>query len=73
MNIRRGAERVWTVVSFLYVIFVITGFIASETYERTSWALLPVLIIGGLILMWGVFFVGVWVCSGFSGKDEHND
>ncbi len=72
MNIRRGIERVWTVVSFLYVIFVITGFITSESYERMSWAMLPVLIIGGLIILWGIFFVGVWVCSGFSGENRHN-
>ncbi len=73
MNIKRGLERIWIVVSVLWVVGIIWMGISSIKQEQEMFYFYGVVI---LFVWWGLLYTGFWISSGFSSdkkKDETNE
>jgi len=65
MNIKRGLKRIWVVLSVLWVGFALLG------ASRINLSIVEVLggVAGGILVLWGLLFLGFWIVSGFSSND----
>ena len=73
MNIKRGLERIWIVVSVLWVVGIILMGIYSDKQEQEMFYFYGVV---SLFVWWGLLYTGFWISSGFSSdkkKDETNE
>ena len=74
MNIKRGMTGVWTLFSILwggYWTNVITTSVVPENRIKSF-----SIMIGGLLVWWGLLYIGFWISSGLKGdkkKDETNE
>ena len=71
MNIKRGMTGVWTLISILwggYWTNVITTSVVPENRIKSF-----SIMIGGLLVWWGLLYIGFWISSGFSGDDKKKD
>ena len=74
MNIKRRMTGVWTLISILwggYWTNVITTSVVPENRIKSF-----SIMIGGLLVWWGLLYIGFWISSGLKGdkkKDETNE
>ena len=74
MNIKRGMTGVWTLISILWGVYwtnVITTSVVPENRIKSF-----SIMIGGLLVWWGLLYIGFWISSGLKGdkkKDETNE
>ena len=77
LNIKKGLERIWVVISALWMMFVIFSLDNSENVGLSDWVswLLTILFMttAGLMVLWGILYLGFWFVSGFGGKDKDKD
>ena len=62
---------VWTLISILwggYWTNVITTSVVPENRIKSF-----SIMIGGLLVWWGLLYIGFWISSGFSGDDKKKD
>jgi len=72
LNIKRGLKRIWIVISVLWMMFVIFSLDNSENVGLSDWLswFLSILFMttGGLIILWGILYLGFWIVSGIGGN-----
>ena len=78
MNIKRWLKRIWIVVSVLWIVWVCYYLMSSiDTRSQTDFlsefGLVAFLVtsyivqVSGLIVWWGIFYIGFWISSFFGG------
>jgi len=75
--IKKGLKRLWMVLSVFWFFDVFRVYMGNS-YERTiilnqqvyGIDQFAVISIFGLVLMWGLLYMGFWISSGFSGDDK---
>jgi hypothetical protein len=71
VNIKNGLNRVWIVVSVLWVGWVLFNSLASILdKDKDAMVFMASLGVGGLLLWWGGLYIGFWIFSGFSSDNE---
>ena len=74
MNIKRGLEKIWVLLSVLWMVFIIFCPDNSDNVGLSDWLswLLSILLMtaGGLMILWGTLYLGFWFVSGFGGNDK---
>lgn len=74
MKIKRGLERIFIIISVLWTMFVIFSLDNSENVGLSDWLSWFLSIIfmtaGGLLILWGILYIGFWIVSGFGGNDK---
>ena len=74
LNIKRGLERILIMISVLWMMFVIFSLDNSENVGLSDWLSWFLSIIfmtaGGLLILWGILYIGFWIVSGFGGNDK---
>jgi hypothetical protein len=68
VNIKKGLNRIWIVVSVLWVGFWMNVIIPSDVSDHRI-RFLGILTIG-LVVWWGLLYTGFWISSGFREDDE---
>ena len=78
MNIKRWLKRIWVVGSVLWIVWVYYYLMSSidtrsETDFLSEFGLVAFLVtsyivqVSGLIVWWGLFYIGFWISSFFGG------
>ena len=70
MNIKRGLERIWIVVSALWVVVVGVMVSGMDKDQMEKY------IFGGVICLfvwWGILYISFWISSGFSGGEKKGE
>ena len=74
LNIKRGLKRIWIIISVLWMMFVIFSLDNSENVGLSDWLSWFLSIIfmtaGGLLILWGILYIGFWSVSVFGGNDK---
>ena len=78
MNIKKSLKRLWMIVSVLWIVWVYYYLMSSiDTRSQTDllseFGLVQFLVtsymvqVSGLIVWWGIFYIGLWINSFFGG------
>ena len=78
MNIKKSLKRLWMVVSVIWIVWVYYYLVSSiDTRSQTDllreFGLVQFLVtsymvqVSGLIVWWGIFYIGLWINSFFGG------
>jgi hypothetical protein len=69
VNIKKGLNRIWVVVSALWVVgILVSGIIMGMDKEGAAKLFFFGIIC--LFVWWGLLYIGFWISSGFSGDDK---
>jgi len=78
MNIKKSLKRLWMIVSVLWIVWVYYYLMSSiDTRSQTDFlsefglvaflATSYIVQVSGLIVWWGLFYIGFWISSFFGG------